>query len=726
MKRLHRLLAIMCLFYIVLCLTGCSKDAQKESDELAKELTSGINYKATELPSPEKNYIFSSICADEHIIYVYGYPISEESTSSEIQLYNLNGEHEGSFEIPRFSDKYRSTIMNTCADNNGNLWLLKYLNEYELVNGELKISDAISSWLVEAYSRNGKLLTSFEVGDESSRWTNITSNSECILIAGGDGIWAFDSNGNVLSSHKDSYVVSSFFDNIGQANVVFNKLGKKQVGVLDIQSGKIMRSSEIPDVTNRVMADPDGKYDFIIEMSGAIYGAKAGNDLSLIADFVDYSIIHNSKGIIPLSDGKLLIYNSQKLQLFEPSGDDGLAITLTLGTLDSRFLSNMVEKFNASNDSYKIKIVDYSQYNLSKDSSEGITKLNTEIISGNGPDIFDLCSLPAAQYERAGILVDLYPYINGDEQTKNIEFVEPVVDALETDGKLYKLVPSYSVLTFVGSQQFFQKSALSYEQLALLSANGNDPFNRTFTKRSFLECILSVDKPAFIDLEKNCCDFDSEAFIYLLNYMNSLPDIEEPMSESNNIMSGEQLLSHQYISGYHDICYFNYLFNSTVCFSGVPSSQGAGGIICPYLCLGISQNCHDKDGAWQFLKQYLLDDYQNLAAEDGVPFPISKSALDLKECAFRKWAEESGEMYVGPDNTGKDVMLHIFEDEEKEAVEKIDELFTTIIGVYNNDFNLPDLIWECINPYFAGEKTAEEVAAATQSRASIYMAEQYG
>lgn len=726
MQKYKSIIAAICLLCMVFSLAGCSGKTGR-GDNIAEYPADDVRYKGIELSPPEVNYIFSSVSTDENGIYAYGYPFAGEDSVFKIYFYNLSGELESCIEIPKYSDKYRGTIMHICADNCGKLWLLKYLNEYKDVNGAPKISDNISSWVAEAYDKNGELFASFTVGDNEARWTNISANGEYVIIAGRDGLTAFDYKGNEVSSVEDSYVVTSFFDCDGQAYVVFNKLGKKQVGVLDIRSSKISESYEIPDTANRVMIDPDNNYDFLVEMSGALYGAdKQGGTFTLIANFVDYSIIHNSKGIFPLPGREILIYNAQRLQKFSPFVGNEEMISLTLGTLDSRFLSDMVEKFNASNSKYEIKIVDYSQYNLSRGSFEGIMKLNTEIISGSGPDIFDLCSLPVAQYERAGILVDLYPYINSDEQTKNVEFVAPVINAVETNDKLYKLIPAYSILTCIGSEQFFEESALNFEQLAELTADGKDPFHRTMTKRSFLDFIISVDAPAFIDLETKTCNFNNDSFIKMLKYMNGLPDTEEPGSEAENIMSGEQLLSKQYVSGYHDICYFNYMFNNTVCFPGVPASQKAGGVICPYLCFGISQNCRDKEGAWEFLKQYLLGDYQNLAAADGLPFPICKSAFELKKNNFRKWVEESGEMYVGPDSKGKDVTLHISGDAGKEAIRKIDDLFDTIMATYNNDFKLPDLIWECIAPYFAGEKAAEEVSAAVQSRVSIYLSEQYG
>lgn len=44
-----------------------------------------------------------------------------------------------------------------------------------------------------------------------------------------------------------------------------------------------------------------------------------------------------------------------------------------------------------------------------------MTKLNTEILSGNVPDIFVTTDLPIAQYAAKGLLRDLYEFIDADK-----------------------------------------------------------------------------------------------------------------------------------------------------------------------------------------------------------------------------------------------------------------------------------------------------------------------
>ena len=63
--------------------------------------------------------------------------------------------------------------------------------------------------------------------------------------------------------------------------------------------------------------------------------------------------------------------------------------------------------FNRKNERYRIEVEDYSQYNTDEDYSAGLTKLTTELLAGNVPDIIDLNGLPYTQLAAKGLLEDL-------------------------------------------------------------------------------------------------------------------------------------------------------------------------------------------------------------------------------------------------------------------------------------------------------------------------------
>jgi hypothetical protein len=114
-------------------------------------------------------------------------------------------------------------------------------------------------------------------------------------------------------------------------------------------------------------------------------------------------------------------------------------LTLACLYLDYNLRSQIV-RFNKTNPDYRIVVKDYSEYATDDDSNAGLTKLNTEIISGNVPDIIaNETGLPLAQYASKGLLEDLWPYIDADPEYSRDKLMAQPLNAAQTEGKLYRL-----------------------------------------------------------------------------------------------------------------------------------------------------------------------------------------------------------------------------------------------------------------------------------------------
>lgn len=61
-------------------------------------------------------------------------------------------------------------------------------------------------------------------------------------------------------------------------------------------------------------------------------------------------------------------------------------LTLACFSLDY-YLREQIVEFNKNSDEYRIVVKDYAEYNTDDDYSAGLTKLNTEIMSGVIPDM---------------------------------------------------------------------------------------------------------------------------------------------------------------------------------------------------------------------------------------------------------------------------------------------------------------------------------------------------
>ena len=152
------------------------------------------------------------------------------------------------------------------------------------------------------------------------------------------------------------------------------------------------------------------------------------------------------------------------------------------------------------------------------------------------------------------------------------------------------------------------------------------------------------------------------------------------------------------------------------CFAGFPGASGSGHYFARVgqnmgqwvsdpssnVCMGIMETSLHKDAAWCFLKILLQ---QN----NGTGFPVLAARLD-KQLDARVTDEEV-----------RGYMSFTAED-----ADKLRELVYATDKTVCEDQQLIELISGVIQDFLAGRYSAEEAAANLQSRASIYIAEQYG
>ncbi len=211
-------------------------------------------------------------------------------------------------------------------------------------------------------------------------------------------------------------------------------------------------------------------------------------------------------------------------------------LTLACMNLDWN-LRGQIVKFNRASDKYRIVVKDYSEYSnmtyesagsngtMVTQSDDGLTKLNTEIMSGNVPDMILTDGLPVRQYAAKGLLEDLYPYIDADMGRDAL--ITPVLDADSEDGKLDELPLSFSIVTATGLESVvggYTSWTLADLEDALSKLNPDTTiFNVDATRANVLSYCLYMNADTFVDWEAGTASFDSQEFIDYLNFAAQFP-----------------------------------------------------------------------------------------------------------------------------------------------------------------------------------------------------------
>lgn len=421
----------------------------------------------------------------------------------------------------------------------------------------------------------------------------------------------------------------------------------------------------------------------------------------------------------------------------EQQVNPGERVTLTLATFHSRDIQSAVAQFNATNGGYFVEVVDYAEYNTADNMIAGLTKLSTEIISGNVPDIVDVSSLPYETYAARGLFTDLYQFIDSDPDISRSDFVDGVFHAAEIDGKLYQVFPSFSVYTIIGHPAVVGLdigwNADTFRQVLNEHPEADLPINLWLTKTNYLKAAMTFDIDNYIDWENGTTLFDSEEFMQLLEYCNTLPkdiDLENPndlaninaifMPDEEAIPAGRQIMMQTALFDFWNFQCQKAYFGGELVFKGFPTNNCDGHSLSVNGGLAITENSSHKDGAWSFVRTILDKDWQldNHWTIHG--YLTNREAFDVK-------ADEALAYEHKPDIINFPVERLTQSDVEQILAVIQNVSVVTAFGISEDGWGIDRDIWNIISEttseYFAGKTTAQDAARVIQSRMSIYVSE---
>lgn len=394
-----------------------------------------------------------------------------------------------------------------------------------------------------------------------------------------------------------------------------------------------------------------------------------------------------------------------------------------------------VIEFNRNSDEYRITIKSYNSYNTYEDYYAGFAQLDSDIITGNMPDILIMSGQSVDKYVSKGLLADIGKLIKNDAGLSNVEFVDNVFDAYSIDGKLYQVIPQFNVRTMLAKEAIVgDRTSWTMEDMYQLQ-NSQPEGTKMFgdlTRDYFFNLVMTYAGSDLVDVNTGKCNFNSPEFIAMMEYAKTLP--EEIVYDDNYWMSfnyesqyreNKTLLCEVYVYSVADMNYtVNGLFGEDISFIGFPTDNGQGSVISLGETYCISAKSANQDAAWEFLRYYLTDEYQD---EIGYSLPIQKDNFEAKaqEALNRPYYidYETGEKIEYDEAffiNGEEIKLPPM------SQEQVDEIVNMIYSIEKPSYSNQDvlnIIQEEIGGFYSGQKSAQEVAGVIQSRVQIYVAE---
>lgn len=637
------------------------------------------------------------------------------------------------------------------ADSAGNLWLFgrqySYCAEPEtLAPGvpntrmELSLTKIDTEGTVLAAADLDELLPELAEGFQT---VQLFCAGDSLCLLGNGQLYIFDSEGTMLST-VDAPVATATGDGGIVAVLESSTPGQTALRRVDPATGGLgdallldgTFSFAYPGEGDTVYLNDQRKLYQCDLAGGALTEVLTWNDTDMTSGYIQQLTALEDGGFAALGTG---LYNfSADLILLTPvpASQAAARTILRLATVNaSQDLKTAAVQFNRANPDYKIKIVEYTDF----DSQSAITSaLLTEITLGEIPDLIDFTYLPPQLFINAGLMTDLYPWLEQDETLSAEGILPSVLKAEETDGALYQL-PRYILpivlaapADLVPAQEDWTLEAL----YAIVEENPQfeSPFGKQYGRSIFLRYILYMSWDCYMDLDQAACFFDTEEFCRLLEFIKQyLPPDEEAASyisedsQWTGIRNGEQLFYFGELSGI-TLQILDQLYEQDAAFPGFPSSAGGQNAFQPVNSLGMTEACQYKEIAWEFLRQLYLD-----AAYKENFFP-GTSLFPTNLTTFTRLLDTLSERKTEIQEDGTEIEKPILTNTEDVTVyaltasqrERLETLFGSIDTMMLLDATMVNIVLEEVPAFFAGDKTAEETAAIIQNRVGLYLAEQYG
>lgn len=793
---------------------------QASRNDMSAEYAYKASYIPLDMQLSEKVEYINTLCAAGTNLYMSAYvagePVTEVDGTGETYTYTasvstlLRADVQTgacsklpNLQLPEVPEGYEGSVecYNMSGSADGTLWLLAsiYAYRYELPEDfdpttqnkwDYPQTNINRSYLMHI-TEDGTTLAQIEISDEDQNddaepsYTSIDSfvvDAQGKLYASSyESIYVLDPQGNQLfqldNTEHYGNLCAMGTDEVG---ILWYRYSEDPAGSdedgryftpIDLTTQSWGEARKLP-VNVWTVLPGDETYDFYYENNYNIYGYDGATQTKQkLVDWMECDVdINNLSGTAMLSDGRVvgLIYDwdestmNHELVVLDRIDASELPqrtiLTLACYGLDWELRSQIVN-YNKTNEQYRIKILDYSEFSTDTDYYAGVTKLTTEIISGNVPDIFLCGGLPIGKYAARGVIADLYTFMDQDTTMNRDYFVPQVLAALEKEGKLYQLPVGFVVqtayaLSSVADQYDTWNVAAVQDAMTQLREDAT-VFGTGYTRDDVLSNCLTRNLGAFVDWTTGKCEFDSEAFQQLLAFCNTFPEATDDAvayattdaiaavdtdtweSEDSRIRTGKQLMAPLYLYSFEGYVYNTYSLNGKISFVGYPSQDGkSGSSFDVQMPMAISAVTKYPDAAWDFVKTIIAGSVDNIYS-----FPISQAKLD--ECAAEAMTEqliydvdgntvdwdEDGE----PDKQSKGSYqvlegdTYVWYEVYALTQEDIDQIYAIIdgtTGLYTYDEEIMDIVAEEAAAYFAGDKEVAATAAMIQSRVNLYVQEQ--
>ncbi|MDU0330897.1 MULTISPECIES: ABC transporter substrate-binding protein [Paenibacillus] len=407
-----------------------------------------------------------------------------------------------------------------------------------------------------------------------------------------------------------------------------------------------------------------------------------------------------------------------------PAGEEGKTV-LTLSVQEaSPFYTALERKFEAKFPDIDLIIQAYKQAGeewKAGEIEEYRKSVNTALLSGQGPDVIEMKSLPISEYIAKGLLLNMDSSLSGDGSIKKEDLQQNILDAARENGGLYAIPGGFSLRAFIGDGDALKEADIQektwtwqdFAEIAKKLTQGNEKvFAMTEYPPDMLMQEMTVDNyEAYVDTSDKQAKFDSPEFIALLHQVKQMYDDGVMTEESAG--SGKQLFYSAVLRDPKDVIDVPHQYFEHPILMQKPHNPAQSGTmrIIPTSLFGIRAKSQVPEEAWKLIRFLLSEEAQKLPEREGFSLLSSINSQQLDDIK-QQIADGSYKLPDGAAVKAADEEFDRFR-QMLDAVDQYSPLEAKVISI----------VGEESLAFFSGQKSAEEAAKLMQNRVTTFLNE---
>ena len=475
---------------------------ETESEDLIRETADGDYYVCAYAPTDTSAGALNFLCAAENGWYgirdeertnaAESDSREEPDTVTETCLYEIG--YDGTMtclsDFRQLTDpegRAKYTVVDLCAAD-GRLFLLEeeYREWSDAGEGVVPYSAEwyakfvrTEQYHVRELNKTGEELSDLILQDPTGtgfpylHGLTVTEEGHFLAACDGWGICSFDSDGKVeyvIPTEEEILSLKSAGDGIAAA--VLQGKDRQHMLLIDTKTRCVQQDLTLPDDAVDLTFG-GGNFEYYYTSDDCFWGVNAAGesicllrwpDCGVDSGFIDGCYVREDGAIFCVADTwtEGFRQRSSGCVLLRRSEGETEITDVRLGTIKiDRALRNKVVGTNCEQIGMRVVAEDYSVYG---DLAE--TRLYSDLMDENGPDLLDLNGLDVEQLTEKGLLTDLVPYLNAE----GLNLVDGIPENIGQNGAIYQPVNGFR-LTIELAAMPISENEISQETEEILFEN---------------------------------------------------------------------------------------------------------------------------------------------------------------------------------------------------------------------------------------------------------------